>query len=106
MDRHREDAGIDGGGDVSGGGGCGGAGVRDLAGVQGVGELSSGGAVRISAAERDGSADAGGGVSCERMVGDAAWSADVVCVLWVGVGERGCVRGEDGGAVSRAWGAW
>ena len=54
MDRHREDAGVDGGGDVRGSGGVRSDVLRDLAGVQGVDELPDGGAVRPSAGEGHG----------------------------------------------------
>ena len=81
------------------GGVCGGDVLRHLAGVQGVDELPHGGAVRAPAREGHGAADDGGGVSCGRVAGYAAGNSIVVWVLWCGAGERGGVRGQDGGAV-------
>jgi hypothetical protein len=52
-----------------------------VTGVQGVDKLSHGGAVRASAREGHGATDGGGGVSCERVAGDAAGDASVVQLL-------------------------
>eukprot|EP01047_Picozoa_sp_COSAG01_P026761 COSAG01_NODE_1735_length_9365_cov_3.816318_10_plen_616_part_00 len=82
VDRHREDAGIDGRSHGRSGGAGGVCGVRNLTSVQGVGELSAGGAVRVSATEEHGAADARGWVQSERLAGNVLGCAPVVRVLW------------------------
>ena len=47
-----------------------------------------------------GAVDDEGWLPCERVVGDAVRSQIVVWVLWGDIGERGCVYGQGGRAVS------